>query len=371
MVIVIDAVLSGVYTRGVSNYTSQLLLKLAETDKENTYFVFYGRWMKNYEFLQIKQDNFRFICVNAPKGKLSRNLYKSIILPFKAKKLHADVYHVTDTSPLFYRVCPTISTIHDLAEYIYPEKYGKINATIRKCYLPLQVRISNAVITVSEYSKRTLVERFQMKPEKVVVTYNGIGFSQNDERKILPYENRKFFISVSVLEKGKNVLTLVKAYAKLPEDVRRQYPLKLIGNKASEYQEIMQVIENNKLYDEVEICDFVTSEKLKYYYANALALVFPSLYEGFGMPIAESFYFGTPVISSDATCLPEICGDGALLFSPMDEEGCAECMMKLVNGMDLWHEKSQKGMERIREFSWEKTAQKTLQLYKEQCKGQK
>ena len=364
MKVVIDALVPPNQPRGVANYATHLIQGISKLDHENEYVIFYGDWMKGSPLLDINEPNFSYVEFKIPTDKIRRNFYKCFILPNKAKKLGADAFHVVDTSPLVYRGCKMVSTIHDLPEFWMPDKYGRLVSWIRRTYVPKQIKVSDAVLTVSEYSKKTMIERLGVPENKITVTYNGIGIQDDGVTEVVPYEERTHFVSVAALEKGKNVISLVRAYGKLPEEVREKYSLKLIGPERTEYDEILQEIEKNGIGSQVEICGHKDGNYVADSIRHAIALVFPSLYEGFGMPVAEGFFHNTPVISSNATCLPEICGGAALMFEPEDVDMLAKHMMSLVNDKDLWEHHRRAGKERVKAFSWEDSCAKTIEVYR-------
>ena len=365
MIIVIDAILSPVKPRGVARYTTELIKGLAELDSENTYYIFYGSWMRSYDFLQVQQPNFHFIEKDIKTGMLPRNLYKCFVLPLLAKKLHGDVFHVTDTSPILYKTCHVVSTIHDLAEFVMPEKYSRISAFCRRKYLWFQTRLSDRILTVSQYSALQIQKRFPASVGKITVTYNGVDqnrFADGQGESEVSYE-QPYFLYIGGMEHSKNVPILVEAFARLPEEYRSKYQLRLVGEPNTDTPLIIETIEKYQLQDRVVVCDYVSEKELISLYRGAFAFVHPSKYEGFGIPIIEAFASGIPVIAADATCFPEICQDAALLFQPDDAEDCTGQMMKLIQSEDLRKDMILRGDRRRREFTWDKLCRQTRDCY--------
>lgn len=365
MIIVIDAILSNTKPRGVSRYTEQLILGLAKRDKKNAYYIFYGSWMRKYKFLTVKQPNFHFIEKRIPSNMITRNAYKCFILPLLAKKLHADVFHVTDTSPLLYKTSKVVSTIHDLAEFVMPEKYSRIASFSRRKYLWFQTKISNRILTVSNYTKNQIEKHFPRARGKVTVTYNGVEQEKfaNHLQSSQPKEDKPYFLYIGGMEKSKNVPVIVKAFALLPDRMREQYKLRLVGEQSTDTPAIKKAIEEHHLEEQVTLMDYVPEKELVSLYQNAFAFIHPSMYEGFGIPIVEAFAAGIPVIASNATCFPEICRDAALLFEPSDAAGCARHMMALIQSEQLRNELIAGGDQRKTDFEWDNLCQATLECY--------
>lgn len=365
MIIVIDAILSPVKPRGVARYTSELIKGLAGMDSENTYYIFYGSWMKSYDFLAIQQPNFHFIEKDIPSGMIRRNMYKCFVLPVLAQKLKGDVFHVTDTSPILYKTCPVISTIHDLAEFVLPEKYSRLSAFCRRKYLWFQTRLSDRILTVSQYSAHQIQKRFPAAEGKITVTYNGVDQKRFADSPDGTDNSRKqpYFLYIGGMEHSKNVPILVEAFARLPEECRSEYQLRLIGEPNTDTPLILKTIEKYQLQERVKVSDYVSEEELIAQYRDAFAFVHPSKYEGFGIPIIEAFASGIPVIAANATCFPEICQDAALLFEPDDADDCARQMMKLIESEELRREMVRRGDKRRMDFTWERLCRQTRECY--------
>lgn len=365
MIIVIDAILSPVKPRGVARYTDELIKGLAKLDKKNTYYVIYGSWMNSYDFLQISQPNFHFIEKKIKSDMVFRNVYKCFVLPLIAKKLHADVFHVTDTSPLIYKTCPVISTIHDLAEFVMPEKYSRLSGFCRRKYLWFQTRLSDQILTVSHYSEAQIEKRFPAAKGKIHVTYNGVDQNKfiSDRDKVDTLYAEPYFLYLGGMERSKNVPIIVEAFARLPEEYRTKYQLKLVGEPNTDTPLILETIEKYNLQTRVIVRKYVPEKELISLYRGAFAFIHPSKYEGFGIPIIEAFAAGIPVIAANATCFPEICQNAALLFQPDDASDCTRQMLKLLQSETLRKDLISRGDKRRREFTWERLCIQTLHYY--------
>ena len=231
------------------------------------------------------------------------------------------------------------------------------------------------IATVSEYSRQDLLDIYKLSPEKVVVTYNGVESSFTPQPSV-PNEaeavrkrfgvSRDFLLAVGSLQPRKNLVRLIRAYARLRserEDFRPQ--LVIVGRKLWLASEIFDEVKRQRWADDVILTGYVADEDLPALYRAARAFVYPSLFEGFGLPPLEAMACGTPVVTSDVSSLPEITGDAALLIDPNDERALANALIEVVNNDRLRAELREKGIAQAKKFTWRDAAEKTLRLYQE------
>lgn len=359
MNIVINAVLAFENPRGVGRYINNLLPEIAKNDTENQYYVYYGKWMQAYEFLNIQQDNFHFIELDIKNTQLARNLFLAAKLPLMAKKLNPDIFWLVDTQAVFFKPCKMVSTIHDLAEFEVPEKYSRKQALLRRMIVSNQVRLSDKILTVSNYSKQDICRRFCIPENRVSVTYNAVDrvMSSND---VDPNTHDNSFLFVSETERAKNPRLLVKAYSMLPEKYRNMFTLRIVGKQGNDHDNCLQLIEQAGIADRVEFFGYVSNEELKAMYASAYAFVFPSLFEGFGLPVLEAMAQGTPVLCSNSSSIPEVGGDAVLTFSPTDAKQLCEQMVRLIEDPQLRETMIWKGLEQAGRFTKQNAALSTM-----------
>lgn len=348
MNIVINAVLAFEEARGVGRYFNNLLPEIAKNDKKNQYYIYYGKWMKKYSFLKVEQENIHFICLDIKNNQIYRNLYLAIILPLKSKKYKPDVYFLIDTQATLLKPCKILSTIHDLAEYQVPEKYSKKQAYIRRRIVKRQIKLSDQIITVSDYSKNDICRRFGVSKDKIHVIYNSLAKSQQNMEVFNEPEN--YFLFVSEIEKAKNLEVLIRAFSLLDEKYKEKFKIEVVGKHGNDYDRLQTIIANNNLQDKVHFNGFVSDEKLKEMYAKAYAFVFPSFFEGFGLPVIEAMGNNTPVICSDITSIPEVGGEAVLTFNPYKAEELKDKMEYLIQNKSVRKDMILKGQVRLQEF---------------------
>jgi glycosyltransferase involved in cell wall biosynthesis len=284
------------------------------------------------------------------------------------------VLHVQYTAPPFCRV-PVVVTIHDLAFERMPETFTRRGSFQLKLTVRRTAKKAARIATVSEYSRRDLLDIYKLPPEKVVVTYNGVE-SSFTPRPSVPNEaeevrrrfgvSRDFLLAVGSLQPRKNMVRLIRAYARLRserEDFKAQ--LVIVGRKLWLASEIFDEVKRQRWANDVILTGYVADEDLPPLYRAARAFVYPSLFEGFGLPPIEAMACGTPVVTSGVTSLPEVTGDAALLIDPTDERALANALIEIVNNERLRAELREKGVAQAKKFNWRDAAEKTLRLYRE------
>ncbi len=276
----------------------------------------------------------------------------------------------------FRKHVPTVLTVHDVIPFTYREAMGLLrNIFVYKPAIKLACRLNTVITTVSNFSKEDISKKVGVPKQKIRVIYNGIRNpykpSSADKENLRNRYGIKdgFILNVGGIHERKNIVRLIHAFALL---VRREnYEGKLIITgkvSGAPYQEKMKrlcdiAVAEEKLEDRVVFTGFITDEELDTLFSMADIFVYPSLYEGFGIPVLEAMNSGTPVITSFSTALSEVAGDAALLINPEDTEDIYRAMKKLLNDKNLRKELIKKGKKRAAEFSWDKTAEEYLKLY--------
>jgi glycosyltransferase involved in cell wall biosynthesis len=285
-----------------------------------------------------------------------------------------DIYHVTYTvmpAPRRSRHTKLVVTIYDLAFARYPEtlpEWGSLRY-LSSC-LARQVEEADRIITISESTKRDLMLMLGAPAEKIDVIYPGTDLQapKPDSAALPQFEALRlpprYVLCVGTWEPRKNLPRLLQAWHQLRHKLReRDVYLCLCGGKGWKYEEIERTINDLGLKDSVLSLGYVPRELLPHLYANALMFVYPSLYEGFGLPVLEAMSCGTPVITSRASSLPEAAGDAALLIDPESVEAIASAIEVLLGDEELRAQMTAKGFAHARNFSWRSAARETLAVY--------
>jgi glycosyltransferase involved in cell wall biosynthesis len=231
---------------------------------------------------------------------------------------------------------------------------------------------ADAAIAISENTKKEIVAHFNFDPDRIYVThlasrYHPKYLSEEQVDKIqqsLAYDfSRPYILFVSTIEPRKNIINLVHAFNYLKERYKIPHNLVLIGQKGWNYQDIFGAIASSPWCEQIHHLDYLSDELVALFYSKANAFVYPSYYEGFGLPVLEAMTLGTPVITSNTSSLPEVVGDAAMLVDPDDTIALAEAILKVISDSQLRQELIQKGQQRAKLFSWENTARETLKAY--------
>jgi len=278
-------------------------------------------------------------------------------------KNKADIFFSPDGFiPLGISV-PKVSMFHDVAYLRYPKH---LQPRIRKFYanwMPQYMAETDHIITVSEFSKKEIIDGYKIHPDKISVVYNGITNAyqpldeQRKEEVRMQYtQGRPYLLYLGAIHPRKNVLTLVKAFEQFKSWANNDFQIIIAGRKAWHTEDVYQVIEKSKYKNDIHLPGYVSTDHATSLVAAATAMIYPSLYEGFGLPLVEAMACGVPVICSNVSSLPEVAGDAALLFDPMAVEQLSQHMLTITTDENLRNDLIRKGFERSKFFSWDKAA---------------
>jgi glycosyltransferase involved in cell wall biosynthesis len=301
---------------------------------------------------------------------LVRIAWEHTVFPFLISSLKLDVIH----SPVHVLpvICPTASvvTVLDLAFMRYPRTYPLMQWKYLEFFTRRAVKKADAIITISESTRQEVIRLLGGEPRKIhtVLLAAGNSFRPASSEKIEEIKKRYGFdepcvLYVGTLEPRKNVQTLLLAFDKVRRELDGRCKLVIAGGKGWFYSEIFRRIEDLGICDDVRFTGYVPAEDLPALYSSATVFVYPSLYEGFGLPPLEAMACGTPVITSNVSSLPEVVGDAGIMVDPRDPQELAEAIIRVLEDADLRLHMREKGLRRASEFTWRKTARQTLEVY--------
>jgi glycosyltransferase involved in cell wall biosynthesis len=297
-----------------------------------------------------------------------RILWEQVLQPRAASRAGVDLLHGPAFVGPLTSDCPFVITVHDLSFLFYPQGFRPLNRIYLQFLTQLSARRARRVIAVSHSTKRDLVQHYGLPPDKVDVIHNGVdaSFRPLPTDQVAEFRSRsrlpgRFVLFVGTLEPRKNVAGLIEAYARLPKE---RPPLLLVGGKGWLYDDIFARVEALNLSDEVHFVGYVPAEDLPYWYNAAELFVYPSLYEGFGLPPLEAMACGTAVITSTASSLPEVVGEAGLLVDPAEPAALARAMEQVLSDRELRETVRAAGRVRAQGFSWERTARCTVDSYR-------
>ena len=357
---------------GTGFYIANLINGLAKIDDLNNYYIFGDKEFLD-KYLKISKKNIKIVNMKF-RSRVVRVLWEYFIFPFNLKKLRIDVVHSPNyITPLFKLGFKIILTVHDLTFLLFPEKHATTKRLLFSKMIPIFIKLSDKIIAVSENTKKDMLKFFNISKNKISVTYEGYpdyyncSINENEAKKILKKYGieKNFILYIGMIEPRKNIISILRAFKVLDEEI--ELDLVIVGRKGWYYNEIEQFMINSekmKIKNNIIFTGYIPEEELKYFYKSAYVFVYPSLYEGFGLPPLQAMACGTPVITSNISSLPEVVGDAAIKINPENLDELVDSIRLIYNDEDYRDVLSQKGLERSKLFDLEIIAKKTLDIYK-------
>lgn len=288
-----------------------------------------------------------------------------------ATRRRVDGLHVQYWAPLAYGG-PLVVTVPDLAFLHLPDTFPAAQRLALRVLVPRSIAKASRVITVSEFSRGDIVTSYGVRPEKVTVIPLGAGASfrplesARTEGVLARYGLRPgFLFSLGRLNWRKNLERILLAYGRLRTSGVSDTPLVIGGKLDYGGEEALRRMRLSEVGSSVRWIGLIPDEDLPAFYNAAACFVYPSLFEGFGLPVLEAMACGTPVVTSDRAALPELVGDAAMVVDPESVEALAEAMTRVLTDATLAADLGRRGLERSRRFSWRETARRTLEVYRE------
>jgi len=338
---------------GTEIYLCELLKALASIDSVNEYFVFTN--METDSDLVPRHPNFHW----KPQAlhahiRPARILWEQIVLPIEAARYRLDVlFNPGFTAPVF-APCRQVTVFHDLQHKRHPEYFRWFDLPFWRLLLWVSAHRSHRLIAVSEATRADLLSFYRIPAERVTVVHHGVepAFSHLGRS-----ATETYLLCVSTLHPHKNVTRLIRAYGRKKRDFR----LILAGMRGFHTRAIEALIAEMGLQDAVQVTGWVSRDDLYELYARARAFIYPSTFEGFGMPVLEALAAGIPTACSDIPPLREVAGDATLFFDPLDEDAIAAAIERVMIDHSLRERLAQAGPERARPFTWKRSAEQTLE----------
>lgn len=307
------------------------------------------------------------------KSRIVSEVYRVTYPYAKSYVLNKQKEHIFH-SPNYYippNIGKSVATFHDLSVFHWPEFHPAGRVHLMQKELKQTVARAKVLITDSEYTKNELVEYFDIDLKNVVVAplaSSGLFAPriESDVQAVLSKYQlgyKQFFLYTGTIEPRKNILTLLQAYDRLDRLTKANYPLVISGYKGWENEELFRLFKKGGDEGWLKYLGYTASEDLPLLYAAAKGFLFPSIYEGFGLPVLEAMASGVPVICSNASSLPEVVGDAAILHDPSDVSGYAESINLIIQDNKIEQSMISAGIERGKTFSWKHCADKTIQAY--------
>jgi glycosyltransferase involved in cell wall biosynthesis len=367
--IAIDAHSVGAALAGNESYATNLIEALAEIDSVNQYTLFVTK-REAVDRFSGRWPNFK-VRLTLPHAPFIRI---PLTLGAELRRNPVDLLHVQFTAPPF-APCPVVVTVHDLSFEHLPVTFKRRSRAQLRLTVRHSARRAARVITGSEHTRQDLISTYGLSPESVrtIQLAAPAGFAPvTDKTELQRVRNTygiegDYILSVGSIQPRKNLGRLIESFSYLhrARPDRPQPKLVLVGKRAWLYDETLRAIQESGLQDSIILTGYVPQRDLPALYSDAVCFVYPSYFEGFGLPPLEAMKCGAPVIVGNRTSLPEVVGDAGLQVDPFDVGALACALERLINNSDFRNELRVKGLVQARKFNWRETAQRTLEVYQE------
>jgi glycosyltransferase involved in cell wall biosynthesis len=366
---------------GLGTYLRNIIGSAGRLDHSNTYFLL-GR-PENRDEIGPLPDNFQYVpyMLSEPSP---RNIVELFV---QLRRLKADVFHV----PHYHWIpqhlpVPHVVTVHDLVEFVYPQAGRSRWVSVSMFSLVKRsLRRAARVVAVSYATRRDIMRIFDVPGDRIEVVYNAIdrrflqGHAAEDERRFIAERyalQHPFILYAGRVRPHKNVERIIDAFAALKADLDPagdygNLKLIIIGDELSKHPRLRRTVVQHRLESEVRFLGFVPIETLRVLYDCAKVFVFPSLYEGFGLPPLEAMAHGTPVITSNTSSLPEVVREAAVLVNPENVFEIVRALRQCLYDAELRSRLTERGYRQVRQYSWERSALRMIEIYNEVAAGRR
>ena len=352
---------------GIGRYTYNLATKLPELAPDTDFVLFHNPRLANtrYDLERLaRHTNLRLLPVDVP----TRSLREQYQLRSLAKALSLDLLHSPYYVMPYWQHCPSVVTMYDLIPMIYPQHLPhRWTVWVFRATASLATRRANHIIAISESTRKDLVHFFGASEDRITVTHLAADErfrpldSQQRENTIRTYGlPERYILYLGINKPHKNLIFLLEVL----HELRTETKLVLAGKEDPRYPQVRDEVRRLRLDDRVVFLGDIPENDLPLIYSGAEVFLFPSLYEGFGLPVLEAMACGTPVVCSNCSSLPELVGDAAVTLDPQDRDGWLTALTEVLENEELHGELKAKGLARAARFSWQKAAHETMAVYR-------
>jgi glycosyltransferase involved in cell wall biosynthesis len=359
---------------GIGQYSRQLAAGLTNHPNAAPEFFYGAIWSKEVRGTPhaTVASALPWLRSHVPGSYALRRMVQNFRFSSHAKATKFDLYHEPNFLPLPFDG-PTIVTVHDLSWIRYPLAHPAERVKAMDKYFEQGLRRVSLVLTDSEFVKQELIEVFGIRPERIKPVALGVESMFHPQLKhetalVLGRHNLhhgEYILAVGTLEPRKNLQVALGAFMQLPPVMRQRFPLVLVGMRGWHTTELEQQLAPLVRTGEIRQLGYLPREDLATLTAGSTCLIYPSLYEGFGLPPLEAMASGVPVIASNVSSIPEVVGDGGVLIDPQDVDGFARAIEMVTSAPDVREAFASKALLRSRLFSWEKCVEETVSAYRE------
>jgi glycosyltransferase involved in cell wall biosynthesis len=358
---------------GVGQYAKCLAERLISNEFLDLHFFYAATWSRHIITEPVREI-----------GAIKELIKKCVPQPYRVsralqqwrfglgtRRLRPHLYHEPNFLPFRFDG-PTVITAHDLSWIRYPETHPRERVAVMNKLFPRSLEWASHILTDAAYVRKEIIQEFGVKPERITAVPLGARLifrprSQAECAVTLDEHDlsyRRYVLCVGTLEPRKNLELAIRAYAALPPAFRERYPLVTVGMKGWLTSKLESVMQPLVASGELRPLGYTSDESLASLYAGAMVLVYPSLYEGFGLPPLEAMASGTPVIVSNRSTLPEVVGDAGVIIDAEDELGLRQTLLRLIEDPGFWNERVSASLKQAERFSWQRCADQTLAIYR-------
>jgi len=357
---------------GMGVYTFNLINNLQKIDEENDYTVILNP-LKN-KIVETNGNFKKYVTPISIENHIVGDLWRNFYLPHQLHKNKVDVFHDPGYFlPVINGGYRSVVTVHDLVVFSFPQTNSKKYFWYMKQMTSIGAKNADIIVADSYHTKEDLIKILNIPKEKIRVVYLATDKHlkpTKDKKKLEEVKKKyhidgKYILCVSTIEPRKNLPRLLSAYHQLRKETNLEHKLVVCGTFGWLFGDIFTTIDRLNLRDDVIFTGYIEDEELPHLYSAADLFVFPSLYEGFGLPALEAMACGIPVITSNSSSLPEILGDAGIMIDPYKPDDLSEAISKVLSDEKLRNKMKAKSLERSKKFSWEQTAQQTLEIYQD------
>jgi glycosyltransferase involved in cell wall biosynthesis len=346
---------------GYGYFIHELFKTLVRTHPGHQFYFLFDRPF-NEEY--IFSSNVHPLVISPPaRLPVLWKYWYDVKIPAALKKIKADVFVSPDGYCSLATKIPQCLVIHDLGFLHHPEAYKKSHVRFFKKKTPKFLKKAKSIVTVSQFSKDDIVKHYKADPAKIEVIYNGVKnifrpvlFDEQTAIKGKYTQGKEYFIYLGAIQPRKNLINLLKAFSIFKKRLQSNMKLIITGRLAWKNEEFLQLINTYKYKSDVVLTGYVAEQELAVLLGSAYALVYPSMFEGFGVPVAEAMKCEVPVLTSEKTSMQEVAGDAALYFNPKEHADIADKMMLIYKDENLRKQLIEKGKLNVEKYSWEKSA---------------
>lgn len=356
MDLIFDACCLGRHKTGNETYTRGLLRGFAELASPEVRLTV----LTTDQHQGVRQDQFEW--VNIPLGNfVTRNFWT---IPHLLQSRKPDLFHAAYWAR-YWKIRPYVVVIHDMSFISHPAGFKSYEKLAYANLIRGTARNARHIVTVSEFSRQEIHEHAGVPLERITVTYNGLDACfRPPAEPTSSDQNPPYILYVGNLHPRKNLIRLLEAFVQIKSSHPSEIRLKIVGQKAWACEPIFETLRKHRIENDVDFTGYISQEDVVRLYQNATVTAFPSLYEGFGLPILEAMACGSPVVASNTTSLPEVAGDAGILVNPESSTDIAAGLWRVLSSSTLQADLRQKGYLQAKRFTWLNTAQTTLAAYR-------